>query len=42
MLTIIGKQDIPEIKMIVMLGELGGDNEYGIVKALKEKKVQFR
>lgn len=25
--------------MIVMLGELGGDNEYGIVRALKEKKV---
>lgn len=32
-------QEMPEIKMIVMLGELGGDNEYGIVKALKEKKV---
>ncbi|MBU0757006.1 MAG: ATP citrate synthase [Nanoarchaeota archaeon] len=29
----------PDIKMVVVLGEIGGDDEYGIVEALKEKKI---
>ena len=29
----------PEIKMIVMLGEVGGADEYDVVKALKTKKI---
>jgi succinyl-CoA synthetase alpha subunit len=28
-------QNIPQIKMIVVLGELGGTDEYGVVEALK-------
>ena len=28
-----------EVKMIVILGELGGDNEYGIVDAMKSGKI---
>ena len=31
---------MPEIKMFVMLGELGGENEYGVVEALQKKKAQ--
>ncbi|XP_024390625.1 ATP-citrate synthase beta chain protein 2 [Physcomitrium patens] len=31
--------NIPQIKMIVVLGELGGKDEYSLVDALKEKKV---
>eukprot|EP00898_Chlorokybus_atmophyticus_P001295 jgi/Chlat1/2166/Chrsp17S00189 len=30
---------IPEIKMIVVLGELGGQDEYSLVEALKNKEV---
>lgn len=29
-------QNIPQIKMIVVLGELGGTDEYSLVNALKE------
>lgn len=29
----------PNIKMLVALGEVGGDNEYEIVRALKEKRI---
>ena len=29
----------PEIKMIVMLGEVGGTDEYDVVEALKAKKI---
>ncbi len=29
----------PEIEMIVMLGEVGGTDEYDVVEALKEKKI---
>jgi len=29
----------PEIKMIACLGELGGEDEYRIIKALKEKRI---
>jgi len=29
----------PEIKMIVMLGEVGGTDEYAVVEALKTKKI---
>jgi succinyl-CoA synthetase alpha subunit/citrate synthase len=29
----------PEIKMIIMLGEVGGTDEYDVVEALKEKKI---
>lgn len=29
-------QNIPQIKMIVVLGELGGTDEYSLVKALKD------
>lgn len=29
-------QNIPQIKMIVVLGELGGLDEYGLVNAMKE------
>jgi succinyl-CoA synthetase alpha subunit len=32
-------QEMDEIKMIVILGELGGDNEYGVVEALRAKKI---
>lgn len=32
-------QNIPQIKMIVVLGELGGTDEYSLVNALKEGKV---
>ena len=32
-------QQMDEIKMIVILGELGGDNEYGIVEALESGKI---
>lgn len=32
-------QNIPEIKMIVVLGELGGLTEYGLVEALKNKVI---
>lgn len=32
-------QKMDEIKMIVVLGELGGDNEYGIVDAMKSGKI---
>jgi succinyl-CoA synthetase alpha subunit len=31
-------QNIPQIKMIVVLGELGGTDEYSLVNALKEGK----
>ncbi|MCK5583024.1 MAG: hypothetical protein KAI33_04505 [Elusimicrobiales bacterium] len=30
----------PEVKMLVLLGEVGGSDEYEIVKALKEKKIK--
>jgi ATP citrate (pro-S)-lyase len=32
-------ESIPDIKMLVCLGEVGGSGEYDIVKALKEKKI---
>lgn len=32
-------QKMPEVKMIVVLGELGGDNEYGIVEAMKDGTI---
>eukprot|EP00897_Mesotaenium_endlicherianum_P003449 jgi/Mesen1/3131/ME000184S02194 len=32
--------NIPQVKMIVVLGELGGADEYSLVDALKEGKVQ--
>lgn len=32
-------QNIPQIKMIVVLGELGGQDEYSLVEALKAGKV---
>lgn len=32
-------QEIPEIKLIVVLGELGGLTEYGLVDALKNKVI---
>eukprot|EP01100_Stratorugosa_tubuloviscum_P014193 TRINITY_DN744_c0_g1_i5.p1 TRINITY_DN744_c0_g1~~TRINITY_DN744_c0_g1_i5.p1 ORF type:complete len:613 (+),score=320.44 TRINITY_DN744_c0_g1_i5:700-2538(+) len=32
-------EKIPEIKMMVVLGEIGGTEEYGIVNALKEKLI---
>lgn len=32
-------EKMDEVKMIVVLGELGGTNEYGIVNALKEGKI---
>lgn len=35
-------QHIPEIKMIVVLGELGGQDEYSLVEALKAGKVGGR
>ena len=31
---------IPQIKMIVVLGELGGTDEYSLVEALRSGKVQ--
>ncbi|KAI5073316.1 hypothetical protein GOP47_0011329 [Adiantum capillus-veneris] len=32
-------QNIPQIKMVVVLGELGGRDEYSLVEALKQGKV---
>jgi len=32
-------QKMPEVKMIVVLGELGGDNEYGIVEAMENGTI---
>lgn len=32
-------QNIPQIKLIVLLGELGGRDEYGVVRALESKEV---
>jgi ATP citrate (pro-S)-lyase len=32
-------ESMPDIKMLVCLGEVGGSGEYDIVKALKEKKI---
>lgn len=32
--------NIPQIKMIVVLGELGGQDEYSLVEAMKARKVQ--
>jgi len=32
-------ESIPDIKMLVCLGEVGGSGEYDIVRALKEKKI---
>ncbi len=32
-------QNIPQIKMIVVLGELGGQDEYSLVEAIKSGKV---
>jgi succinyl-CoA synthetase alpha subunit len=32
-------EKIPEVKMMVCLGELGGTDEYQIVKALQEKRI---
>lgn len=34
-------QNIPQIKMIVVLGELGGTDEYSLVNALKEGKFDL-
>ncbi|KAK9866628.1 hypothetical protein WJX84_006258, partial [Apatococcus fuscideae] len=31
-------QEIPQVKLIVVLGELGGQDEYSLVEALKEKR----
>ncbi|GMH32501.1 hypothetical protein BSKO_00335 [Bryopsis sp. KO-2023] len=33
-------ENIPEIKMIVMLGEIGGHDEYGVVEALESGKIK--
>ena len=35
------KQAIPSIKMIVVLGELGGADEYSLVDALKQVSLCF-
>ncbi|KMZ62606.1 Citrate (Si)-synthase, Succinate--CoA ligase (ADP-forming) [Zostera marina] len=32
--------NIPQVKMIVVLGELGGKDEYSLIEALKEGKIQ--
>lgn len=32
-------EEIPQVKLIVLLGELGGSDEYGVVDALKNCKV---
>lgn len=32
-------QNIPQIKMIVVLGELGGEDEYSLVEAIKSKQI---
>eukprot|EP01098_Paradermamoeba_levis_P016941 TRINITY_DN943_c0_g4_i2.p1 TRINITY_DN943_c0_g4~~TRINITY_DN943_c0_g4_i2.p1 ORF type:complete len:622 (-),score=220.36 TRINITY_DN943_c0_g4_i2:323-2110(-) len=32
-------QEIDEIKMVVVLGELGGEDEYGLVELLKNQKI---
>jgi ATP citrate (pro-S)-lyase len=37
--TVLRFQQIPEIKMIVVLGELGGTDEYEICKLLESKQV---
>lgn len=31
--------DLPQVKMVVVLGELGGRDEYSLVEALKQGKV---
>lgn len=36
---VIRFEGVPEVKMIVMLGELGGLDEYEVVRALKEKRI---
>ncbi|KAL5007875.1 hypothetical protein ScPMuIL_016681 [Solemya velum] len=36
---ILRYQDEPDIKMIVLLGEVGGTEEYDIVTAIKEKRI---
>lgn len=36
---ILRYEAIPEVKIIVCLGEIGGSEEYRIVEALKEKKI---
>ena len=33
-------ENIPEVKMLVCLGEVGGSGEYDIVEALKSKKIK--
>jgi succinyl-CoA synthetase alpha subunit len=33
-------ENIPEVKMLVCLGEVGGSGEYDIVEALKNKKIK--
>jgi len=32
-------QRMEEVKMIVILGELGGDNEYGVVEAMRDGRI---
>lgn len=32
-------QNMPEVKLIVLLGELGGTDEYGVVEALKDGRI---
>ena len=32
-------QQMDEVKMIVILGELGGNNEYGVVEAMKSGQI---
>lgn len=32
-------EEIPQVKLIVLLGELGGTDEYGVVGAMKEGKI---
>ena len=36
---ILRYQDDPRVKMIVLLGEVGGEEEYKIVEALKQKRI---
>ncbi|KAL3117993.1 hypothetical protein niasHT_005236 [Heterodera trifolii] len=36
---ILRYQDDPRVKMMVLLGEVGGEEEYKIVQALKEKRI---
>ena len=33
---------VPQIKMLVILGELGGADEYGVVEALKPREGGLR